>query len=79
MLWQYRTPGHGCTGCGARNRSEPTGALAYGIARHRWTPPRVNPSMVPDAIVARTVCSCILPTVANRGRARLPLETVSDG
>ena len=32
---------------------------AYGIERHRFTPSRVKPSTVPDAVVTRTVCSCI--------------------
>src|SRR6478609_3563943 len=57
--WQCRTPGHGCTGRGARNRSGPVGAWANGMDRHRCTPSRVKPSTVPEPMVARTTCSCI--------------------
>src|SRR3977135_1714150 len=46
------------------------GGRAYGIDRHRFTPSRVKPSTVPDLMVARTTCSCMVRRYRTNGPRR---------
>src|SRR3954470_15707064 len=48
----WRTPSHGATGCGGRNRNSPTGGAANGTPLKTHTPSSSSPATRPAAVSA---------------------------
>src|SRR6476620_11749589 len=57
-----RSPDHGCSGAGPRNRRSPTGCSAYGTPRQTPTPPSVVPRRSPDCVCTTAECPATTAT-----------------